>query len=952
MSAPQRGKWEPRYAGFVVVGARLECRRQLLAPPSYVAQLLSPEWLPVQKQTQAARLQTHWEPVAPQCHCPAEHLPLRAEHPLALCPTSEILRSKLAPYISTQPVTALVNLFYTKVQGDASRPGFGIFSGSKMPTVALARLLRADPGGLSSAEARTRQATYGPNIIAQTYRPGWRALLTETAKDPMIWFLVLTAMLYFAIGERLEGATLLVALAPLVAMDGFLHWRTQASTAALGQRLAKTAEVLRNGLRVELLASELVPGDIVLLHSGGTVPADGAIVTAAGLQLDESALTGEAYPVPKIARPWAHLAAEVSVPEESWVSAGTRVLTGNGLLRVGYTGGDTTYAGIIALASGRAERTPLQQSISSLVSGLLAAAAVLCLTLAFVRLRQGYGLLDAVVSAATLAVAALPEEFPVVFTVFLGVGAYRLARRQALVRRAVSVENIGRVTVICSDKTGTITEGRLRVHEVVPASGTTSDEVLTMAALAARSDSGDPIDDALFAIVPKAKIADFGSRIRVHPYTEDRRCEVALWRHHKSTVAATKGAPESVLPMTTLSASELARWHEAVAALAHAGLKVLAVALRQEAPVEATAAPPERGFALMGLIGFADPVRPGVDRAVHECRHAGIRVIMLTGDHPATAQAVARAVGLGNGEPRVVQATGGDPNWAAKAVDADVVARAHPAQKLALVRALQARGERVVVTGDGVNDVPALQAADVGVAFGGRGTESARENAAIVLLDDNFATLVGAIREGRQLFRNLQMSFVYLLVIHVPLVITATVIPLAGYPLLYLPVHIVWLELIIHPTAMLVFQATPPQGPLAPVGRSTRRGFFATGDWLFVILTGAAVTLSIIATYDRALATSTGHARAMAILVLVACSASLVVVLTRLATPVARVVATVTLAVSLLLVEVPFLASPLHLVPLHVDDLALSLIIATVCVLAPGWLWTRRRQRDEALHSG
>ena len=789
--------------------------------------------------------------------------------------------------------------------------------------------------GLAQAEADERRRRFGPNDIAEAPGGALRALAADTAKDPMLWFLALTSVLYAAVGQRVEALTLLVAIVPLVGMDAFLHRRTRASTEGLQSRLAASARVVRDGVARDVPATEVVVGDLVRVATGEPFPADGVVVAGAGLQADESALTGEAYPVPK-----APLAApprdgpEPAVEHEHWGLAGTRLLTGAATLRVAYTGGATVYGEIVRSAvRGAHALTPLQGAIRSLVTVLLAAASVVCLIMAFARLRQGHGWLDALVSAVTLASAALPEEFPVVFTFFLGVGVYRLARRQALVRRAVSVENIGRISCICADKTGTITEGRLSLTHLLPAPGVPERRLRVLAALASRSESGDPLDAAILR-----EAADAGARglpvdlVATFPFTEGRRRESAIVRDADGAlIAVTKGATEVVLAMCELGDEERAAWDREVGELAASGHKVIACAWRAlDAGVWPGGDELARGLRLAGLLAFEDPVRDGVAHAVGLCREAGIHTIMVTGDHPLTARAVAREIGLGGEAPAVIAGDEIEARVArgegATLRRVDVIARAAPAQKLALVRALQEAGEVVAVTGDGVNDVPALQAADVGIAMGERGTRSAREVAAIVLLDDNFRTIVRAVGEGRQLFQNLRASFQYLLMIHIPLVITAAFIPLAGYPLLYLPTHIVWLELIIHPTALLVFQDVAGSGRLARAAARDGTRFFSRREWAAIAVVGALLTLAVAAGYlaSQGERGRVEHGRAMALAVLTLASAALTAALSRLATRTARAVAAGTVALSLVLVQTPALARLLHLEPLHAGDWALA----------------------------
>ena len=804
--------------------------------------------------------------------------------------------------------------------------------------------------GLTQVEVNDRRQRYGRNDIIETPPAGWLPLLQDTARDPMLWFLLGTALLFTFLGDRVEAATLLVAMVPLIGMDLYLHRRTRASTEGLSSRLAARAVVQRNGTEIEIAAAELVPGDLVRLSAGQTVPADGLLVSCAGVQIDESALSGEAYPVRKQPMP----VLDASIPQVPidgvhWASAGTRVLTGAVTLRIVYTGAETLYGQIVRSAiHGSHGRTPLQSAISNLVGVLLVAATILCIVLAWVRLRQGFGIVDALLSAVTLAVAALPEEFPVVFTFFLGVGVYRLAQRRALVRRAVVVENIGRVSCVCSDKTGTITEGRLQLTHLFPNSDTSEARLRSIAALASRRETGDPLDLAILHTV--ALPDDELVAVATFPFTEDRKRETAVWRHPDGAFfAVTKGAPEVVFDMCALDADTRAGWDAKVTELAESGHKVIACARRDIGTPDWAGGEPDRGMDFCGLLAFEDPVREGVVDAIARCREGGIHVIMVTGDHPATAGAVAREIGLGGDRPAVIVADRLD-DLLHRGADAlksvDVIARAVPSQKLDLVRGLQSAGEVVAVTGDGVNDVPALQAADIGFAMGERGTRSAREVSAIVLLDDNFSTLVRAIAEGRQLFRNLKLSFAYLLMIHIPLVITAALIPLAGYPLLYLPIHIVWLELIIHPTALLVFQELPESDRLRAVHKTRRLQFFTRWEWLVITLVGALVTLMIVGGYERSLGIGSNveHARAMTLITLTFASAMFTVILSRLSSHMSRLMVVVTLAVTLVLVQTPSLASFLHVAPLHADDLALG-IAGALAVAALAMLGRFGRER-------
>ena len=811
----------------------------------------------------------------------------------------------------------------------------------------IASLSQADRG-LTPHEVDERRGLYGTNDILREQRSGWGDILHDTARDPMVWFLVVTALLFAALGDYTEAVVLGLALLPIAGMDAYLHRRTQATTEGLAGRLASTARVLRHGAVQDIAAVDIVPGDLAIVAAGQPFPADGLIVAGANLQTDESALTGEAMPVRKRAfKIPIGVEGDATVDGEYWGAAGTRLLTGEASVRIVSTGGETIYGEIVRSArEGQHEQTPLQGAIKALVAVLVVVALIVCIALAAMRFYQGFGVLDAFMSAVTLAVAALPEEFPVVFTVFLGVGVYRLARRQALVRRSVVVENIGRITCICSDKTGTITEGRLRLAHLLPADGLSPDDLRRYAAIASRAETGDPMDlTILEGYSPQA-----GEHLATFPFTEDRRREAGAIREQGGMVlVAAKGAPETILGMCQLSAEERATWIRKTDELAADGHKVIAGAYKR--PAEWLGGEPERDYRFAGLLAFEDPIREGVREAVAKAQAAGIRVIMVTGDHVATAKAIAREAGIGGDSPTVIDGSDLAGRLNQQGHDGlqelDVVARAIPSQKLDLVRALKSAGEIVAVTGDGVNDVPALQGADVGIAMGERGTRTAREVASIVLLDDNFRTIVRAIAEGRQLFRNLKLSFAFLLMVHLPLVATAALIPFAGFPLLYLPLHIVWLELIIHPVALLVFQELPASDELESVQRDPKVRFFDWREWTLIVIVGTVVSVIIVVGYVRSLGIDQDveHARTMALIALIMAIAAITAALSRFRSRSAVAAVVATMASAVILSQIPSIASLLHLRPLHLDDWLIAgcsgLFAGTLAILLP-WIARKR----------
>ncbi len=809
--------------------------------------------------------------------------------------------------------------------------------------------LNQHDGGLNSTEIDAQRTRYGANDIVEVAGHPLLELFIDTIKDPMIWLLVGIGTIFLITGEISDAITLFVAVLPLLLMDAVLHWRTQASTASLKGQLSSVVQVLRNAKEIEIDSREIVPGDIVILKPGLLLPADGVFETAKDIQVDESVLTGESLPITKkalSAHPFSFVSEqETKIPPQTLGYAGTRVLTGQGFLRVLFTGSRTSYGEIVqSVARMPHERTPLQKSISKLVQFLILAAIAFCFLLAGIRIYQGHGWLDALLSAATLAVAAIPEEFPVVFTFFLGVGIYRLAKKRALVRKAVSVENIGRITQICTDKTGTITVGSLKLTHIDVMNGTT-EEIVLRAALVASSSESDPVDIAIHEVSDQRNLGN-PVRLQTMPFTEDRKRETGVTAvSSESTLICVKGAPELILTLCQLSSDEREAWHKRISSWAKEGHKVIGCA-QVKVPSAPSYQEPESGFKFLGLLAFEDPARPEVAEAMSYCRKNGIRVLMITGDHPDTAAAIAKDAGLAD-SPQVVSAEEHPEKfeevWLTQNPDflknLNVVARCTPLQKLRIVTALKRAGELVAVTGDGVNDVPALKAADIGIAMGERGTRSAKEVSSIILGDDNFRTIVNAIREGRQLFKNLQMSFEYLLLIHIPLVSAAAIIPLADYPLVFLPVHIVWLELIIHPTALLAFQAQAKSDQMYSGNKKT---FFSTTEIVLISIVGLGLTVGLGWSFLSGLSEGTDltHARAKAMALLTLWSAGVAVYLTRFHSSIANFLAIATVLSSVLLIQMSASLMFLKLSPLHPRDwLEISGLVALLLSIA----WALKR---------
>ncbi len=835
----------------------------------------------------------------------------------------------------------------------------------KKVTLEGLRGLKLTSRGLSQVEFNEQMRIHGRNDIVEDAGSSFRELIQETSKDPMIWFLLIIGFVFSGLGEIREAAILFFAILPLLLMDAFLHWRTRTSTQSLRGQLSYWSRVIRDGQEIEVSSRDLVPGDLVLLSAPGDafVPADGIFEATDSFQVDESMLTGESLPLNKLA--YKGDLAELIDEEDIFVEpvhlgfAGTRGLTGKARLRVLATAKNTNYGEIVqSLIKVPRESTQLQKEISRLMRVLVVIAGLFCVLLAVVRLMQGHSWLDAFLSAATLAVAAIPEEFPVVFTFFLGVGIYRLAHRQILVRRAVSVENIGRITQICSDKTGTITFGQLKLIQTKPSAVIDFCELLRCAAVACDPKGFDPVDQAILSAVTEKKL-NFPKREKVFPFTEVRKREGALAHDFDGKpYFFTKGSPEIILERSLLVGNQRQVWLAEVEAWAKKGQKILACARKRLSQGELEISrEPDGDFEFLGLLGFEDPPRSGVAEAVEYCRQQKIRLLMITGDHPGTASSIASQVGIGGDHPIVISAQEHpekfEESWLMSnqtfVRNIDVVARCNPLQKLNIVKALKRSGELVAVTGDGVNDVPALNAADIGIAMGLRGTRSAKEVASIIISDDNFKTIVAAIREGRQLFTNLKMSFEYLLLFHIPFVISAAFVPLLGYPLLYLPVHIVWLELIIHPTALFAFQQPVSDFDLA--GERLQHRFFSRRDIVRIGFIGFVFSAAVTGLFIMGLAegADVNHARAQVMALLLVWNTVLIVTLTRLKTLMSIVLIVLTLTSGALLIQHSSLSKIFHLTPLHWYDGALIIFFGGFFTLANVMLARCRSKRADSL---
>ncbi|WP_306391882.1 cation-translocating P-type ATPase [Telluria beijingensis] len=735
--------------------------------------------------------------------------------------------------------------------------------------------------GLSAGEAARRLAANGPNKLPDQARRGWPVIMADAAREPMFLLLVVSALLYLALGEPRESFFLLAMVAVLLGMTLYQEGHTERALQSLRDLSAPLASVVRDRRRLRIAAADLVPGDLVALAAGDRVPADTELLEASGLMIDESLLTGESVPVFKRARMGKDAPPELDEARQSWAFAGTLVVQGDGLGEVCATGARSELGRIGgALGQITPPTARLQRETRVLVRRLallgLFVSALLVLLLGY-RDRDW---LQALLAGVALSMSMLPEEFPLILTIFPALGAWRLAQRQVLTRRLAAIEILGSTTVLCVDKTGTLTENRMALrllwrdgaaHEVdAGAPPPAHRELLSQALLASRPPASDPLELALHraAAGMRATVETMAGQWRLereYGMTDTRPATIHIRQGATGAQAFAKGAPETISALCRDGSA--AACLPAAAALAAEGLRVLALATAAHVAAPWPDDPAQLDYRFSGLVAFDDPLRADIPAAVAQCRAAGIRVLMITGDHPQTAQAIARQAGL----PAGATLTGSDIariasiDLASHLDGVGICARIAPAQKLAIVRALQRGGEIVAMTGDGVNDAPALRAADVGVAMGKRGTDVAREAAVLTLLDDRFSSLVHALRAGRRIYSNMRKSMRYVSAVHVPIAMMALLPPLLGWPILLYPMHIAFMELVIGPACSLAFENEPEEADLMRrPPRSRNEPLLGRGPFIAALACGLWTTALLAGGHGLALATlSEPQARAV-----------------------------------------------------------------------------------------
>jgi Ca2+-transporting ATPase len=830
----------------------------------------------------------------------------------------------------------------------------------------------ADLPGLDEETAHARLAAEGPNELPTSKPRTAFAIVLEVARQPMFLLLVAAGALYLTMGKPGDALVLLGFVFVVMGITVVQERRTERAVDALRELSSPRALVVRSRQRQRIPGREVVSGDILVLNEGDRVPADAILRRSGSLSIDESLLTGESVPVRKVPSDNSTELERPGGDDLPSVFAGTVVTSGQGIAEVVATGVRTELGKIgKALQKIEPEPTPLQTETGRVVRYLAVLGLAACTAVAV-----GYGLTrggswpvwkHGLLAGIAMAMSILPEEFPVILTVFLALGAWRISRNRVLTRRLPVIETLGAATVLCVDKTGTLTQNQMTLRIVATAAGSVD---VTEAPLHASSDVQDALQSAVLASEPEPydpmeralraahdRLLPSGSEahrdwhlIQEYPLTPALLAVSHVWRHadDSSVFVASKGAPEAIAEMCRLSAARRTHLSTQVKALASRGLRVLGVARTQlpvrDLPLEQRHLTPE----FLGLVAFEDPLRKSVPAAVAECRAAGIRVVMITGDYPETACSIARQAGLVRPDsvitgPELERMS--DRELAERIRGNQVFARVVPEQKLRIVVALKANREVVAMTGDGVNDAPALRAAHIGIAMGGRGTDVAREAASLVLLDDDFSSIVTAVKLGRRIYDNIRKAIVFTLAVHVPIAgLSIAPILLPAWPLLLLPVHIAFLELIIDPSCSLVFEAEEPESDIMsrpPRGAAER--LFSRRTVAAAVLQGLSVLAVCLAIV---LLARPGHgpdaARALSFAALVVSFLTIILVnrswtrstisMMRVPNPALWWVLSGAVIFLGAILTIPALQRLFSFAPLHPDDLTLSVVAGVVCL--------------------
>ena len=743
--------------------------------------------------------------------------------------------------------------------------------------------------GLTTAEAKRLQEQFGKNELAPQKTESFFEKVLHIICEPMFLLLIVAAIIYFILGEPRDGAIMLIFVVGIISIDVIQEWKTDKTLNALKDLSAPHVTVLRDGKEQTIASADLVPGDLMMICEGIKIPADGIVVKCSDLCVDESSLTGEADGVWKL--PTENAEPTTDYWRRDYCYAGTLVTQGTATVCVDKIGAATEYGKIGAnVAAAPDEDTPLQKQTGSLVKLCAGIAAVLfALVGVFTWFNipdHAFGdrLIEGILSGITLAMAMIPEEFPVILTVFLSMGAWRLAKKQSLVRKLPSVETLGAVSVLCVDKTGTITMNQMTVQDVWALDGDNHTLCETMG-LGCEIDAYDPMEKAILSHCDNLGISKeqlfSGELVSEYAFTNEMKMMGHVWRRNGELVIAAKGSPERILTICDLSNEEREIAEQKITEMSKEGLRVIAVATAKsqsegEIPSQIT----DCTLTLCGLIGLADPPRESIKADISVCNKAGIRVVMITGDNGITASSIAKKIGMPNSDHIItgdMLSEMSDEELREKVKDVSIFSRVVPEHKMRIVKAFKENGEIVAMTGDGVNDAPALKYADIGIAMGKRGSEVSREAADLILMDDNFTTIVETVKDGRRIYDNIRKAVGYVFTIHIPIAFASLLAPMLGVAptaLLLLPLHVVLLELLIDPTCSIVLERQPAEMDIMERKPRDPKEKLLTANILFKsVLQGLVIFAASFSAYytilgDNAADAPTARAMGLAIIML------------------------------------------------------------------------------------
>ncbi|MGZ3862515.1 MAG: cation-translocating P-type ATPase [Bacteroidia bacterium] len=711
--------------------------------------------------------------------------------------------------------------------------------------------------GLNSKEVKQKLEQFGFNELGTSKPKNIWHIAMEVFKEPMFLLLISCGALYIVLGDLREGIILLSTIFVIIGITFFQYRKTERALEALKKLSAPRVIVVRDGTEMRIPGREVVPGDVIIVNEGDRIPADATVAESVNLSVDESVITGESLAVDK-----------EPGDSNSSLYSGTLVVRGKGIARVAATGTNAQLGKIAtSLKEVQEEPTRLQKEMKILIRRLAIIGIFLSLSVVVLFYFTRGDFIRSLLSGLSASMAILPEEFPVVFTVFLALGAWRLSKKNVLTRKPTAIESLGAATVLCSDKTGTITQNKMEVVSLYDGNTvidkidygnnkTLISELVTTVKQATGQNSVDPMEKAIHELYAGLIGSDDTEQVllKEYPLSKELLAMTRVLKNLKedSISVSAKGAPEAIFGLCKLSDAEQERHLKVVNKMADKGYRVLGVAgssSGKELP------PDQKGFRFQfkGLIALEDPIRPEVPQAIAECAQAGVKVVMITGDFPATAKSIGQQIGL-----KVTHVISGDElkklsdeELRIKVSGVNVFARVAPEQKLRIVQALKANGEIVAMTGDGVNDAPALKAANIGVAMGNKGTDVAREASSLVLLDDNFASIVAAIRLGRRIFDNLQKAMSYIIAIHIP-IIGLTLIPsfITSIPLFLLPLHIVFMELIIDPVCSIAFESEQEEkNVMSRPPRNPEKKFFGFRQMAYSMFQGCLLLVVVLTVY-------------------------------------------------------------------------------------------------------